>query len=45
MPLNQIIYMYKEDLALNNLQWLISYKSISQLAGAVEYTNCFFAEE
>ena len=34
MPLNPtkpnhiyLIYMYKEDLALNNLQWLICYKT------------------
>ena len=26
-----IIYMYKEDLALNNLQWLICHKSKSYL--------------
>ena len=31
--------MYKNDLALNNLQWLIA-----QSAGAVEYTDCFSAE-
>ena len=24
---NQVIYMYKEDLALNNLQWLICHKT------------------
>ena len=32
--------MYKENLALNKLQWLICHKTqpIAQLAGAVEYT-------
>ena len=39
--------MYKEDLALNNLQWLICHETqqnIVQSAGAVEYTDCLSAE-
>ena len=34
------------DLAIKNLQWLICYKTkpVAQSAGAVEYTDCFFAE-
>ena len=53
MPLNQIkpnpihlIYMCQEDLALDNLQWLICHKTkpMAQLAGAVEYTDCFSGE-
>ena len=43
----QFIYMYKENLALNNLQWLICHKTQphpAQLAGAVEYANCISAE-
>ena len=33
--------MYKEDLALNNLQWQICHKTkpIAQSAGTVEYTD------
>ena len=37
--------MYEEDLALNNLQWLICHKTkLAQSAGVVECTNCFSAE-
>ena len=44
--------MYLEDLASNNLQWLICHKtqpkqlknSFAQSAGAVEYTDCTSAE-
>ena len=44
--------MYKQDLALNNLQGLICHKTqpnqpyfyFSQSADAVEYTDCFTAE-
>ena len=32
------MFMYKENLALNKLKWLI------QSAGAVEYTNCISAD-
>ena len=42
--------MYKKDLALNNLQWLICHETqpnqivYAKLAGAVEYTDCISAE-
>ena len=39
--------MNKQDMVLNNLQWLISHKTkqnIAQLARAIEYTDCFSAE-
>ena len=49
---NKTVYMYKMDSALNNLSWLICYKTkpnqtiieIAQSAGAVEYTDCTSAE-
>ena len=42
------IYMHKQDLVLNNLQYLICYKTkpnetklnFAQSAAAVEYTDC-----
>ena len=37
--------MYKEDLALNNLQlWIHQKIATNQSAGAVEYIDCFSAE-
>ena len=44
-----LIEMYTQDLALNNLKWLICHKTqpnqiIAQSAGSVEYTKCTSAE-
>ena len=38
--------MHKEDLALNNLHWLICHKTqpLPQSAWAAEYIDCFSAE-
>ena len=39
--------VYKEELALNNLQWLIYHKTrlnLAQSAGTAEYTDCISAE-
>ena len=45
-----LIYMYKQDLALNTLQWLICHKTkpnpinFAQSTETVEYTGCISAE-
>ena len=40
-----LIYMYKEDFALNNLQWLTKTNpNLAHSAGTVEYTDYISAE-